>query len=97
MHVPTRVGTRFAATDIALGLAVLAALPPEDIDIDLHRLRRTGVVCRRGDYGPGLTSVAATIDGRSAVGIVLPDTVFPDRYQPLMLAAAKQIRDGLRG
>jgi DNA-binding IclR family transcriptional regulator len=36
MHVPTRVGTRFAATDVALGLAVLAALPPEEVDVDLH-------------------------------------------------------------
>jgi DNA-binding IclR family transcriptional regulator len=95
MHVPTRVGTRLAAIDVALGLAVLAALPPEDVDVDLHRVRRAGVVCRRGDYGPGLTSVAATIDRRSSVGIVLPDSVFPDRYQPLMLTAAKRIRDAL--
>jgi DNA-binding IclR family transcriptional regulator len=95
VHVPTRVGTRFVATDVALGIAVLAALPPEDVDVDLHRVRRTGVVCRRGDYGAGLTSVAATIDRRASVGIVLPDTVFPDRYYPLMLAAANRIRDGL--
>jgi DNA-binding IclR family transcriptional regulator len=97
LHVPTHVGTRFAATDVALGLAVLAVLPPEDVDVDLHRIRRAGVVCRRGDYGAGLTSVAATIDRRASIGIVLPDTVFPDRYQPLMIAAAKRIRDGLRG
>jgi DNA-binding IclR family transcriptional regulator len=51
VHVPTRVGTRVAATDVALGLAVLAAQPPEDVDVDLHRLRRAGVVSRRGDYG----------------------------------------------
>jgi DNA-binding IclR family transcriptional regulator len=95
VHVPTRVGTRFAATDIALGLAVLGALPPEDVDLDLHRIRRDGVVCRHGDYGRGLTSVAATIDRRAAVGIVLPDSVVADRYRPLMLAAAKRIRDAL--
>jgi DNA-binding IclR family transcriptional regulator len=99
VHVPTRVGTRFAATDVALGLAVLAALPPEDVDLDLHlhRVRRAGVICRHDEYGAGLTSVAATIDIRASVGIVLPDTVFPDRYRPLMLAAAKRIREALRG
>lgn len=97
VYVPTRVGTRVTATDVALGLAVLAALPPEDVDVDLLRVRGAGVVCRRGDYGAGLTSVAATIDNRASVGIVLPDKVFPDRFQPLMLVAAKRIRDALRG
>jgi DNA-binding IclR family transcriptional regulator len=99
VHVPTRVGTRFVATDVALGLAVLAALPPEDVDValsaEIHRIRRTGVVHRRGDYGPGLTSVAATIDRRSALGIVLPDEISPERYLPLTVASAARIRKSL--
>jgi DNA-binding IclR family transcriptional regulator len=98
VRVPTRVGTRAPAYDLALGLAVLAALPPEDVtwcDADLHRIRRAGVVYRRDDYGLGLTSVASTIDRRAALGIVLPDKVSPDRYQPLVMAAARRIRQEL--
>jgi DNA-binding IclR family transcriptional regulator len=95
MHVPTRVGTRYVAADVALGLAALAALPPEEVDLDLHCVRRDGVAVGRGDYGDGLTSVAATIARRSAVGIVLPDSVSPNRYRPLMLAAANRIRSAL--
>jgi DNA-binding IclR family transcriptional regulator len=94
--VPTRVGSRAPANQLALGLAVLAALPPEDVDLalsaDLHRIRRAGVVHRRGDYGPGLTSVAATIDKRAALGIVLPDNVSPAKYQPLVISAAARVR-----
>jgi DNA-binding IclR family transcriptional regulator len=97
--VPTRVGTRTPAHELALGLAVLAAGPLEDVDsaiaAELHRIRRAGVACRRNDYGPGLSSVAATIDGRAAVGIVLPDSVSPDRYRPLVIAAASRIRKEL--
>lgn len=99
--VPTRVGTRALATELALGLAVLAAGPLDDVDnaiiAELHHIRRAGVVCRRGDYGPGLTSVAAAIDRRAAAGIVLPDSVSPDRYQPLVIAAATRIRRELGG
>ncbi|HET6734337.1 IclR family transcriptional regulator [Mycobacterium sp.] len=99
-HVPTRVGTRSRATELALGLAVVAVQPPEDTDpalsSELHHIRRTGVVCRRGDYGRGLISVAATIDARAALGIVLPDKVSPERYQPLLIAAATRIREELR-
>ena len=98
VRVPTRVGTRAPAHDLALGLAVLAALPPEDVTwcgIDLHRIRRAGVVCRRNDYGFGLTSMASSVDRRAAVGIVLPDKVSPDRFGPLVIVAARRIRQEL--
>jgi DNA-binding IclR family transcriptional regulator len=97
--VPTRVGTRTPAGESALGLAVLATLPPEDVgesSTDLEASRRTGVVCLDGDYGPGLTSVAAAIDRRAAVGIVVPDSVCAQRYQPLVIAAAARTRAALR-
>ena len=92
--VPTRVGTRAPAARLALGLAVLAAHPPEEfeVDVDLIRVRRCGVVSRRGDYAPEFTSVAATIDGRAAIGIVLPGNVSPQRYEPLVRSAAGQVR-----
>ena len=99
-RVPTRVGTRAAAHRLALGLAVLATLPPECVPElgagDLHRVRRAGGLVRRGDYAPGLTSVAATIDERAAVGIVLPDKESQagsgERYLPLVIDAASRIR-----
>jgi DNA-binding IclR family transcriptional regulator len=98
--VPTRVGTTAPAGAVALGLAVLAGLPPEDVGDatrdDLQAIRRAGVVCRPDDYGPGLTSVAAAIDRRAAVGIVVPDSVCAQRYQPLVLAAAARTRAALR-
>jgi hypothetical protein len=75
---------------------VLAARPPEDVVtalcIELHRIDRTGVVHRRGDYAPGLTSVAATFDKRAALGIMWPDKASPVKYQPLVAAAAVSVR-----
>jgi DNA-binding IclR family transcriptional regulator len=98
--VPTRVGTSAPARDLALGLAVLAALPPEhageEASADLTAIKRAGAVCRRGDYSPGLTSVAAAIDRRAALGIVVPDSVSAQRYQPLVIAAAARTRAALR-
>ena len=98
--VPTRVGTTAPAGASALGLAVLAGLPPEDMSDetseDLQAIRRAGAVSRRDDYGPGLTSVAAAIDRRSAVGVVVPDSVCAERYQPLVIAAAARTRAALR-
>jgi DNA-binding IclR family transcriptional regulator len=98
--VPTRVGSRYPAEQLALGIAVLAARPPEDVDsalcAELHRIRHAGVVHRCGDYGPRLTSVAATIDGRSALGIVLPDNVSPARHRPLVRWAAVRVGEALR-
>ena len=98
-RVPTAVGTRGPARQLALGLAVLAALPPECVtavaDVDLHRVRRAGGLVRRGDYGPGLTSVAATVDARASVGIVMPDSGSGERYLPLVIDAGVRIRRGL--
>ncbi len=97
--VPTRVGTRAAAHRLALGMAALAALAPEDTDAELatelHRVRRTGGLVRTDDYAPGLVSVAATIDDRAAVGIVLPRNVSGLRYLPLLIDAAARIRRNL--
>ncbi|SPM33655.1 DNA-binding transcriptional regulator, IclR family [Mycobacterium rhizamassiliense] len=92
--VPTRVGTRAPAPRLALGLAVLAVQPPELVGpgIDVIRARACGVVTRRGDYGPEFTSVAATIDHRAALGIVLPANASAQRYEPLLRAAAGQVR-----
>ncbi|BAX90267.1 IclR family transcriptional regulator [Mycobacterium shigaense] len=96
LSVPTRVGTRAPAHRLALGLAVLAAQPPEHFGPgdggDLVRVRACGVVTRRGDYGSEFTSVAATVDGRAALGIVLPANACTRRYEPLLRSAAGQVR-----
>lgn len=96
-QVPTRVGSRCPARRLALGLAVLAARPIGDgeFSAELYRIRRSGVLHRCGDYRPGLVSVAATVDARSALGIVLPAKVAVERYKPLMVAAAARVRDAL--
>jgi DNA-binding IclR family transcriptional regulator len=95
-RVPTRVGTRVAADRVALGLAALAGTSPDDASVDLavelHRVRRTGGLVRSGDYAAGLTSVAATVRGGAAVGMVLPQQVSGARYLPLVLDAADRIR-----
>jgi DNA-binding IclR family transcriptional regulator len=98
-RVPTRVGTRLPADRVALGLAALAVMPPDDERVDLaaelHRIRRAGGLVRSGDYAAGLTSVAAPIRGGAAIGIVLPAQVSGDRYLPLVLDAAARIRRDL--
>jgi DNA-binding IclR family transcriptional regulator len=97
--VPTRVGSRLPARDVALGLVILARRPPEDLDtedgIDLDLVRRTGGLVRTDDYRTGLTSVAAAVDARAAMGIVLPRNISGDRYLPLVLEAAGQVRRAL--
>ena len=98
-RVPTGVGTRAVAHRLALGLAVLARLPPESVgrvpDGDLHRVHRAGGLVRRGDYARGLASVAAAIDERAAVGIVMPDNGSGGRYLPLVIDAATRVRRNL--
>jgi DNA-binding IclR family transcriptional regulator len=95
-RVPTRVGTRLPAASVALGVAALAGLPPESVDtsmaVALHRVRRTGGVVCVGDYARGLTSVAALVAGRAAVGIVVPDNASGGRFLPLVVDAALRIR-----
>ena len=94
-RVPTRVGSRAPAAQLALGLAALAVRPADTTDprltAQLHRIRCSGAVTRRGDYTPGLTGVAAAIDHRSAVGVVLPGAVAPQRFRPVVMAAAARI------
>lgn len=99
-RVPTAVGTRVSAHRLALGLAVLAVRPPEDApdtDVDLFRVRRAGGLVRRNEYAVGYTSVAAAVDERAAVGIVLPDNSFGDaaRHLPIVVDAAARVRDAL--
>jgi DNA-binding IclR family transcriptional regulator len=98
-RVPTRVGTRVVAHRVALGVAALASVPPEDVGMELaaelDRVRRVGGLVRRDDYGAGLTSVAATVGTRAAMGIVLPGNVSGDRYLPLVIDAAIRIHRSL--
>jgi hypothetical protein len=47
---------------------------------------------RTDDYRTGLTSVAAAVDARAAIGVVLPRNVSGDRYLPLVLESAGQVR-----
>lgn len=99
-RVPTGVGTRVSAHRLALGIAVLATLPPEHVqavDVDLHRVRRTGGLVRHDEYAPGLTSVAAAVDRRCALGIVLPDNASGagERLLPVVLGAASRVRGAL--
>lgn len=98
-RVPTTVGTRVSAYRCALGLAVLAVLPPEEVgggaDVDLLRVRRTGGLVRYADYAPGLTSVAATVDARSAIGIVLCDNRSGEQFLPIVVDAAARVRRAL--
>lgn len=97
---PTRVGSRYPAAQIALGRAILAQLAPEDVDdaalsAHLHHIRTAGTAHVRHDYGADNTSLAAAVDHRAAIGIVLSDTISPDRYRPVLAAAAHRIRQRL--
>ena len=99
-RVPTAVGTRVSAHRLALGLAVFAARPPEDapaVGVDLVRVRRVGGLVRRDEYGTGWVSVAAAVNTRAALGIVLPENTFRDaeRHLPAVIDAAARVRDAL--
>jgi DNA-binding IclR family transcriptional regulator len=98
-RVPTAVGTRVSAHRLALGLAVLSVLPPEHVpavEEHLHRVRRVGGLVRYDEYARGLTSVAATVDDRCAIGIVLCDRGSGERLLPVVLDAAARVRSALR-
>jgi DNA-binding IclR family transcriptional regulator len=102
-QIPTRVGLRLPAHRVALGMAVLATLPPEQVSASLDpaasaellRIRRTGLAHRHNDYTTGWSSVAATINGRAALGIVLPDNVSMQRHLAVLRAAAARVNDAL--
>ena len=49
---------------------------------------RRRVAVRQGDYAEPMVSVAATIGTRAAIGIVAPDRLSAQRYQPLIASAA---------
>jgi DNA-binding IclR family transcriptional regulator len=66
-----------------------------ELGLELHRIRRNGFVHRVGDYGPGLASVSAPIDGRAALGVVIAADVSPEPYKPLVRAAAAGVRRAL--
>lgn len=99
-RVPTGVGTRVSAHRLALGLAALAMLPPEQVprvDVDSHRVRRAGGLIRSDEYAPGLISVAAAVNTRASIGIVLSDngSGVGERLLPVVVAAASRVRDAL--
>jgi DNA-binding IclR family transcriptional regulator len=102
-QIPTRVGLRLPAHRVALGMAVLAALPPEQVTASLDpavgtellRIRRTGLAHRHNDYTTGWSSVAATINRRAALGIVLPDNISAQRHLAVLRAAAARVNDAL--
>ncbi len=111
-QVPTSVGVRLPAHRVALGVAALAGLSPEDVvaELDhvqgwepdpawwgeLHQVRRR-VVVRHGDYTHSTVSVAATVGSRAAIGIVTSDRVLAQRCQPVVSAAAAQVARALAG
>ena len=110
-RVPTGVGVRIRADRVALGVAALATLHPEDViteitGVDEHwqappawwaefHSARRRVVTRSGDYAADLVSVAASVGPRAAIGIVTADRVHAQRCGPLVAAAAAQVRRAL--
>ena len=110
-RVPTAVGARIRADRLALGVAALATLHPEEViaeitDLDEHwqappawgsefHSARRRVVTRSGDYAADLVSVAAPVGMRAAIGIVTGDRVHAQRCAPLVAAAAAQVRRAL--
>jgi DNA-binding IclR family transcriptional regulator len=95
--IPSRVGGRIIATDSVSGLAMLAALAPEDVDALVGHLDRTP---------GGLESVhhelaairrrkgIAILDGLPGTGISSMATVIPGPRGPRPLAAISVVRRG---
>jgi DNA-binding IclR family transcriptional regulator len=111
-QVPTSVGGRMPAHRLALGVAALAGLSPEDVVAELTHIRgwqpdpswwgelhnvRRRVAVRSGDYAESMVSVAATVGSRAAIGVVTPDRILAQRCQPLVAAAAAGIARALVG
>jgi len=112
-QVPTAVGVRLPAHRVALGVAALASLPPEDVIAQLRHIDpdeqpeaswwaelytvRRRVAVRHGDYAIGMVSVAAAVGSRAAIGIVTPDRVLAQRCQPVVAAAAARVARALAG
>ena len=110
-RVPTGVGVRIRADRVALGVAALATLHPEDLiaeitSVDEHwqappawwaefHSARRRVVTRSGDYAADLVSVAAPVGLRAAIGIVTADRVHAQRCGPLVAAAAARVSRAL--
>ncbi|MDY6997699.1 MAG: helix-turn-helix domain-containing protein [Actinomycetota bacterium] len=110
-RVPTAVGMRRPAHDLALGIAALAGLAPEEAATELDQGRsgfapgprwwrelhraRAAAVVCDGDYAAGLVAVAATVGGRASVGIVTTADRVTHRERSLVGAAAARIRRAL--
>src|ERR671922_35389 len=97
----TSINDAFDDTTVGLSLDQVAAraeLPRSTTHRILdHLVRLNWLSHSERGYGLGKRAVSGTIDGRPAVGIVLPDRVSPDRYRPMVIAAAMRIRAALGG
>ncbi|SOX54345.1 IclR family transcriptional regulator [Mycobacterium ahvazicum] len=97
--VSTGVGSRLLATDSALGLAIIAGRAWDQADympgVDLLQIRRDGVVACRESRDPSFVSIAAAVDHRSAIGLVVTHPASPRRYRGVLLRAAATIRGAL--
>ena len=109
--VPTAVGARAPAHRVALGVAALAGIAPEDAEAALEQSgsgfrpgprwwgelhrARSAVTVRDGDYAAGLASAAAPVGGGTSIGIVTLAERFTHRHVSLVAAAAARIRRDL--
>ncbi len=106
-QVPTAVGARVPAHRVALGVAALAGIAPEDVITEINQggsgfepgprwwaelhRARSAVVIRDDDYTTGMVSAAAAVGCRAAVGIVASPARLGHRERCLVAAAAAQI------
>jgi DNA-binding IclR family transcriptional regulator len=67
-----------------------------ELGFELHRIRRSGVAHRLGDYGPALASVSAPVNSQAALGVVIPADVSAEPYKPLVRAVAARVQQCLR-
>lgn len=106
-QIPSTVGMRRPAHDLALGLAALAGISPEEAATEIDQggsgfrpgprwwrdLHRVrgAALVRDGDYACDMMSVAAPVGGGVAVGIVTAPTGSTYRHRSLVAAAARRI------